>query len=173
MAASSKPGGDLMRDGDQRWTDEASTPPSGSPLASTPCSAGARSDQASCSHRPHPGRSARALLMAIAELCPFPHTRSNMQTCLQAFSAVFPRSGGLFQPQSNPPARLCICQWWQCASNRNRAVHRVPPLQRSRPTAQHWLSIGQQLPTPRTTRLTTLLHIHRVNSNRVRVIIKK
>ena len=71
MAASSKPGGDLMRDGDQRSTDEAATPPSGSPLALTPCSAGARSDQASCSHRPHPGRSARALLIL----------RGNAQTC--------------------------------------------------------------------------------------------
>ena len=88
MAASSKPGGDLMRDGDQRWTDEATTPPSGSPLASTPCSAGARSDQASCSHRPHPGRSARALLIFCAA----------METCHPALSAVFPTSGGLFQP---------------------------------------------------------------------------
>ena len=70
MEASSKPGGDLapQRAGDHRVSagdstaDEAATPPS-SPLRSAACSAGARSDQASCSHRPHPGRSARALLM--------------------------------------------------------------------------------------------------------------
>ena len=71
MEASSKPGGDLMRDGNHRlsaaasMTDEATTRPSDSPLASIACSAGARSDQASCSHRPHPGRSARARLMPL------------------------------------------------------------------------------------------------------------
>ena len=146
MAASSKPGGDLMRDGDQRWTDEATTPPSGSPLASTPCSAGARSDQASCSHRPHPGRSARALLIFCAAMA--------KKLAIRRFPQFFsPTSGGLFQPSG----ALMQSQWWQCASNRNRAVHRVPPLQRSRPTAQHWSATIPVL-LGRTTRLTTLLH---------------
>ena len=72
MEASSKPGGDLLRDGNHRlspaaasMTEEATTRPSDSPLASIACSAGARSDQASCSHRPQPGRSARARRMPL------------------------------------------------------------------------------------------------------------
>eukprot|EP00964_Phaeocystis_antarctica_P034612 scaffold19718_cov64-Phaeocystis_antarctica.AAC.1 len=97
MAASSKPGGDLMRDGDHRlspaaasMTDEATTRPSGSPLASIACSAGARSDQASCSHRPQPGRSARARRMPlrgnrarilVPKLAPFsPRLQTDRQT---------------------------------------------------------------------------------------------